>query len=175
MTAERPLTGEPIPLDLLNTAWVADGVRHDLLADANGTRTWLSEHQLDAPADAPARRALRETREALRSLLLDRQSRAARVAVNAVLARGSRRPVLEAGLVAHVEIDASAAWLVPWQCAAALVDLLEAKGDRIRGCANPDCVLWFLDTSRPGSRRWCSMTTCGNRDKAIRHGRVHHR
>ncbi|MFG2951443.1 CGNR zinc finger domain-containing protein [Streptomyces adustus] len=24
---------------------------------------------------------------------------------------------------------------------------------------------WFLDTSRPGNRRWCSMGTCGNQSK----------
>lgn len=33
---------------------------------------------------------------------------------------------------------------------------------RVRGCANPECGALFLDTSRPGSRRWCSMNTCGN-------------
>jgi predicted RNA-binding Zn ribbon-like protein len=44
---------------------------------------------------------------------------------------------------------------------------------RVRGCANPDCGALFLDSSRPGTRRWCSMGTCGNlakkntlRDKA---------
>jgi predicted RNA-binding Zn ribbon-like protein len=36
---------------------------------------------------------------------------------------------------------------------------------RIRSCANPSCRVLFLDSSRPGSRRWCSMTTCGNRAK----------
>jgi predicted RNA-binding Zn ribbon-like protein len=54
-----------------------------------------------------------------------------------------------------------------------MVTLLETRADRIRGCANPECVLWFLDTSRPGTRRWCSMASCGNRDKAVRHGRSH--
>ncbi|MEV7022740.1 CGNR zinc finger domain-containing protein [Kitasatospora sp. NPDC093558] len=37
--------------------------------------------------------------------------------------------------------------------------------ERVRACANPDCAAWFLDTSRPGSRRWCAMGTCGNRSK----------
>jgi predicted RNA-binding Zn ribbon-like protein len=70
------------------------------------------------------------------------------------------------------EVVAANAWRVPWTCAAELVELLDQRGDRIRGCANPDCVLWFLDTTRPGTRRWCSMAACGNRDKAIRHGRL---
>lgn len=36
---------------------------------------------------------------------------------------------------------------------------------RVRDCAGPRCGALFLDTSRPGTRRWCSMATCGNRAK----------
>jgi predicted RNA-binding Zn ribbon-like protein len=36
---------------------------------------------------------------------------------------------------------------------------------RVRDCANPSCNAMFLDGSRPGSRRWCSMSTCGNQAK----------
>lgn len=32
---------------------------------------------------------------------------------------------------------------------------------RIRVCDNPKCGGLFLDASRAGSRRWCSMRTCG--------------
>jgi predicted RNA-binding Zn ribbon-like protein len=35
---------------------------------------------------------------------------------------------------------------------------------RIRQC--DACVLHFLDTSKKGTRRWCSMDICGNRAKA---------
>lgn len=37
--------------------------------------------------------------------------------------------------------------------------------DRVRRCAGNDCLLTFVDTSRPGRRRWCSMERCGNRAK----------
>lgn len=37
--------------------------------------------------------------------------------------------------------------------------------DRVRRCAGNDCLLVFVDTSRPGRRRWCSMERCGNRAK----------
>src|SRR6201999_3587014 len=88
----RPLTGEPLPLDLLNTTWMTgDGLR-DLLADAPGTRRWLDGHGFtDAPADPGP---LREAREALRALLLDHDAVAG---VNAVLARGGERPLVRAG------------------------------------------------------------------------------
>ncbi|MYS24362.1 Conserved protein containing a Zn-ribbon-like motif, possibly RNA-binding [Streptomyces sp. DvalAA-14] len=36
---------------------------------------------------------------------------------------------------------------------------------RLRPCASPVCGAFFLDHSRPGARRWCSMDTCGNRAK----------
>ena len=37
---------------------------------------------------------------------------------------------------------------------------------RVRVCAAEDCELFFVDASRPGRRRWCSMERCGNRAKA---------
>ena len=46
------------------------------------------------------------------------------------------------------------------------VDLL--SGDllgRIRECAESSCTVLFIDASRPGKRRWCSMNRCGNRVK----------
>jgi predicted RNA-binding Zn ribbon-like protein len=36
---------------------------------------------------------------------------------------------------------------------------------RVHPCASPTCGALFLDHSRPGTRRWCSMGTCGNRAK----------
>jgi predicted RNA-binding Zn ribbon-like protein len=40
---------------------------------------------------------------------------------------------------------------------------------RVRQCANDRCRWLFLDDSKNGSRRWCSMSMCGNRAKAHRH------
>jgi predicted RNA-binding Zn ribbon-like protein len=34
---------------------------------------------------------------------------------------------------------------------------------RVRSCSG--CTLLFIDRSRPGTRRWCSMERCGNRNK----------
>ncbi|ULL13098.1 zf-CGNR multi-domain protein [Paenibacillus sp. H1-7] len=38
--------------------------------------------------------------------------------------------------------------------------------DRIRKCEHEECILRFIDTSKSGKRRWCSMELCGNRHKA---------
>jgi predicted RNA-binding Zn ribbon-like protein len=41
--------------------------------------------------------------------------------------------------------------------------------ERIRVCASDTCQWIFYDASRTGRRRWCDMSTCGNRAKAARH------
>jgi predicted RNA-binding Zn ribbon-like protein len=45
---------------------------------------------------------------------------------------------------------------------------------RIKRCEGGNCALLFVDTSRPGNRRWCSMERCGNRAKVSAHRRRHH-
>ncbi|OPC80056.1 hypothetical protein B4N89_03015 [Embleya scabrispora] len=46
------------------------------------------------------------------------------------------------------------------------IDLVDSDAiTRVRACAGPLCGALFLDESRPGTRRWCSMNTCGNRAK----------
>lgn len=39
-----------------------------------------------------------------------------------------------------------------------------ARG-QIRKCENEGCAVLFVDLSRSGARRWCSMAACGNRHK----------
>ncbi len=51
----------------------------------------------------------------------------------------------------------------------AAVELL--TGDtlgRVRLCGDLDCAWLFLDTTRNGTRRWCDMSSCGNRAKVRR-------
>jgi predicted RNA-binding Zn ribbon-like protein len=50
------------------------------------------------------------------------------------------------------------------------VDLLSGPlASRIRECSARDCALLFVDTSRPGRRRWCSTAGCGNRVRTKTH------
>ncbi len=42
---------------------------------------------------------------------------------------------------------------------------------RVRECASDTCALLFVDASRPGRRRWCSMEGCGNRQKTANYRR----
>jgi predicted RNA-binding Zn ribbon-like protein len=55
---------------------------------------------------------------------------------------------------------------VLWSAADLLAGM---RRERVRQCANPRCRWLFLDDSKGGNRRWCSMAACGNRAKAHRH------
>ncbi|MCU1654342.1 MAG: hypothetical protein JWQ60_5491, partial [Pseudonocardia sp.] len=92
MTTERPLLGEPLGLDLLNTVWNHRGTRSDLLSDVEGTRQWLGEVGLDQPATEPVRRALLTAREAIRAHVDAPDSEPARAALNEVLGWGHSWP-----------------------------------------------------------------------------------
>ncbi|GAA0313963.1 CGNR zinc finger domain-containing protein [Actinoallomurus spadix] len=169
----RPLTGEPLSIDLLNTRWIDGGRMHDLLDSADGLATWLAGRpELRTRAvrpDEPTRQALLRVRAALAEVIGSPADAAARARLNAALDHGRIRLVLtEDGPAQQPETD-DPAWLPAWTAAQDYLRLLADRPARIRGCANPECVLHFYDTSKNGTRRWCSMAACGNRAKSSRH------
>jgi predicted RNA-binding Zn ribbon-like protein len=53
-----------------------------------------------------------------------------------------------------------------WPVMLAAANLLTSPDmERIHTCANHECGWIFLDRSRNGSRKWCSSTACGNRER----------
>ncbi len=65
---------------------------------------------------------------------------------------------------------------VLWPIIQSAADLVtSSEVSRIRECEAPDCNWLFLDRSRGGRRRWCDMSTCGNRAKARRYYERHRR
>lgn len=92
--------------------------------------------------------------------------------LNEMLAAGPPRTTLgsgPAGLGWSVESEPTANGLlapVIWSAADILVG---PESKRLRECANSRCLWLFLDESKNGTRRWCSMQACGNRAKAHRH------
>ncbi len=61
--------------------------------------------------------------------------------------------------------------VVLWKVAMAAGDLLTSDMvERVRECEDDrGCGYLFIDQSKNHSRRWCSMESCGNRAKALRH------
>ncbi|MCT9011384.1 CGNR zinc finger domain-containing protein [Streptomyces rhizosphaerihabitans] len=197
----RPLTGEPVSLDLLNTRWIQEGVVRDLLTGTEGLAVWLAGNGLDFPADDTVLRHTLEARDALRAVIDTphgqgdgrrsgtadgdepggtadsdgpvspgpRIAAEAAARVDAVLGHGRVRLTLTAqGPGGTPEFD-DPSWGPAWLAARNYLELLDTAPDRIRRCAHDACILHFFDTSRNGTRRWCSMAACGNRAKASRH------
>jgi len=68
---------------------------------------------------------------------------------------GEGRSVLEAPILAPVT--------------RAAIELLTTDAiGRVRLCGDPSCAWLFVDTTRSGTRRWCDMKVCGNRNKVRR-------
>ncbi|HYN06429.1 MAG TPA: ABATE domain-containing protein [Vicinamibacterales bacterium] len=58
---------------------------------------------------------------------------------------------------------------VLWPVVRAAAELLVSPArTRVRECASGTCSWLFIDKSPTQRRRWCSMKTCGNRDKVRR-------
>ncbi|MFZ3494475.1 CGNR zinc finger domain-containing protein [Streptomyces sp. 5.8] len=173
----RPLTGEPLSLDLLNTHWHDRYGRYDLLDSTAGLACWLAGSRVAAAYAGGELRADRTTltaARAARSALAGVAGRAdagpgALAAFNRLLDAGRiRRLLTAAGPVERLEAPDSGR-LLGYLAAADHLRLLSTAGDRVRTCANPTCGLRFHDVSRNGTRRWCTSTGCGNRAKAARH------
>ncbi|MFG1947424.1 CGNR zinc finger domain-containing protein [Nonomuraea sp. NPDC048826] len=179
---EVELVGNALCLDFANTVNARPVARRDWLATPEEARTWADA--IGLPIEDPT--GLAETLPAAREL------REAVFRVFEALAR-SGSPLaedLDAVLATHAEgvgrarLKASGEtyglhWEAPrtvrvllWEVAASAVELLtHGPLDRLGAC--PSCVWLFLDTSKNRRRRWCSMTTCGSRDKSRRYYATH--
>ncbi|MFJ9775689.1 CGNR zinc finger domain-containing protein [Kitasatospora sp. NPDC101157] len=171
----RPLIGEPLALDLLNTRWAGTPV-NDALTGVEQYGIWLSSNGLSerCTADEAGLAAIRQTREAIELAAQDAREQGelgapARDALDAVLAHGRiRRTAGPGGAEDRVEADRPE-WLAPWLAADDFLTLLGQGAHRVKQCAHEACILHFFDASQNGRRRWCRMAVCGNRAKAARH------
>ncbi|WP_410568705.1 CGNR zinc finger domain-containing protein [Amycolatopsis sp. cmx-4-61] len=149
------------------------------LPDPAALGRWCTEAGL-TPADPACTAAdlvaARELREAVYRLMLGRLSGTAAADEDvATVNRWAAHPppvtalrVTSAGLRAE-RVPATVPSLLGLIAADAVAVLGGGDAARLRECANPECSLLFLDTSRAGARRWCSMAACGSRDKMQRY------
>jgi predicted RNA-binding Zn ribbon-like protein len=177
--------GNHVVLDFVNTlAASAEGPLELLRSDADLWR-WARATPL-APRLRPAQRPgprldpevphLRATLLALFSARIDGHAppRAALEHLNEVLGRPAPAPqlVYAAGRFRRPGEPLTTSRELLRELALSAAELLEsAPAERLRRCAGQGCVLLFLDVSKSGLRRWCSMAGCGNRAKAQAHYR----
>ncbi|HEY7621489.1 MAG TPA: CGNR zinc finger domain-containing protein [Solirubrobacteraceae bacterium] len=154
----RPrLVGGDVALDLVNTldSEVEGG---DHLRTEADVIEWLDHVGLGGEARlADVRRARAAVDAALRPLAEGRAPDTG--ALVALYARAAGRAVLGAG---------GFTWASPVDAIVASATELLSHGpiDRLKTCDN--CEWLFLDLSRNGSRRWCSMEGCGTEVKIRR-------
>ena len=144
------------------------------LPDPAALGRWFTEAGLtpvDPACTAADLTAARALREAVYRLLLGGAATEDVTTVN----RWAAHPppvtalhVTSAGLRAQV-VSATVPSLLGLIAADAVAVLGSDDAARVRECANPECSLLFLDTSRAGARRWCSMSACGSREKMQRY------
>jgi len=173
-----------LALDLLNTGARSDEHASEQLGSPAALVAWLHAAGLDPArlADPPTARMLLteavrlrdEVTELVAGLAVGQPPPSHVVyAINRVLHAGPRSPELRIdGVVGRLEEvargDTLLAILTPVARAAADL-VVSADPSRLRQCAGSSCGRWFVDTSKGGRRRWCSMATCGNRAKAEAH------
>jgi predicted RNA-binding Zn ribbon-like protein len=180
--------GNQLALDFLNTRPVLDEGPTELLSDMKALERWLiAAGVLSASTDASRTRRWRDSPKAEAFL---KKLRAFREEFRAEVMQQERGlPISEAFLEklnrllqehpSRMAVQRQAKELslslvfeprepedVWAPIVAAVGDLLSAvPKERVRKCESEVCVLHFYDTSKKGSRRWCSMNLCGNKVK----------
>lgn len=186
--------GHQVALDFLNTKPVLPSGPKELLPDGDALVRWLaaSGALTSQKGKALARQwknsrkaatfleELLAFRERLRAVVVRQEaggsvSEAFLTEVNMLLERypnvialRRRNEKVERELVFEPE-EPQEVWA---PIASAVAELLsDVPPVRVRKCES--CIVHFLDTSKKGSRRWCSMNICGNKIKVAAYQQRH--
>jgi predicted RNA-binding Zn ribbon-like protein len=189
---EGPRPGLEAAVEFVNTTGLSRGRPFEEFDSARAAVDWLAEWNYLTPEaaanerirlsgapeqDAAALRRVRSLRAGLRELInAQAEGRAptqrAVKAVNDALAARESAQLVPAGSRLRLAYRRDGP---PLEQALAAVarsiagELSEGRPERFRVCENDTCRWAFYDRSRPGTRRWCEMSSCGNRMKAARH------
>jgi predicted RNA-binding Zn ribbon-like protein len=178
--------GNELVLDFVNTRPVQDGKTTELLTDFGAVLRWFQaadlvnseqvarlERQWGGTTEAQkATEVMKDLRERLREDILAWEGGhvVRRPTINELNGLMELHPMLTR-LMMNGKAYSTKLWFAVCEPADLLAPVahsaakLFATGNRkrVRKCAN--CVLHFHDTSKKGTRRWCSMQLCGNRFK----------
>jgi predicted RNA-binding Zn ribbon-like protein len=179
--------GNQLALDFLNTALMSNGESIELLADAAAVAWWMSHAGLlteeaaqklqlaweQSPRASKAVIALRRFRDRLRTAVFAFEAGSGVSAefldeLNSLLRTHPVYRVLEANGNGGYTQTLFFEPRLPDDLLGPLAEdtmmlLTRVAADRVRKCEG--CPVHFLDVSKKGSRRWCSMGLCGNKVK----------
>ncbi|MBF6101735.1 ABATE domain-containing protein [Nocardia cyriacigeorgica] len=162
-------------LDFAHTGGEGDYAKFESLHEPADLAQWLAEPPLSAlltvPVTAEELTAAKSLRQAIWVVA---HARADGRPLPADAVATINRAATPTPLTPELAMDGTTAgWAAPVRATQALstlaretIELLTGPlAGRIRECAGDNCPLVFVDTSRPGARRWCAMERCGNRHK----------
>ncbi len=179
--------GNRLALDFLNTALVSNGESIELLKNAAALAQWMAHAGLvtgkaakkleqawdGSPRAGKAVLALRRFRDRLREAVLAFEAGSG---VRADFLDELNSLLLARPLIRVVEADGHGGYRQTLSFVPRLPDdvlgplaedimmlLTRVAAGRVRKCEG--CPVHFLDVSKKGSRRWCSMSLCGNKVK----------
>ena len=188
----KPLVGGVLVLDVLNTIDRHDGAGYDYLAPGYANIVdWFARAGTLDPDDALRllRKAQKEPREAA---TVRKRAAALREALAVIVssmtmgqevpaealgtfneesrhARANGTYIVSGGRLAWQWTQPHALDRVLWEVCRSATGLLGSERvARIRECAAPTCGSFFLDTSKNGSRQFCSASTCGTATRVRR-------
>ncbi len=190
LTAEKFFkVGNNLSLDFINTKIVENGQAKDLLAAFADFAAWakamnlLEKSQAEKLIDDWSGRSEAETafarainfREVLREMFVRLANgktigKTAIAAINREIQNQSGAIEIrktENGFEKSFRADFREPRQLLAPVAESAADLLcYGNPAHIKKCEGVDCVLYFYDSTKNHSRRWCSMAGCGNRAKA---------
>jgi predicted RNA-binding Zn ribbon-like protein len=170
-SASRPPAPGPLALveEFINSRELPDG--DDELATPDQAASWLRSRGTEAEmlSDRDLRR-LTATREALRDLLEahtgENVDPDVSVRLQKLLGGAAMRPVLSPQGLSLVADTKGAEGFLGRLAAAIIEATLTGTWERLKVCRSDRCRWAYYDHSKNGRGAWCSMRTCGTREKA---------
>ena len=167
------LSDHPV-LEFLNTTPMVEGKLQDSLQTHSDVLSKLASlgWQINFKGTGLLA-AARELREELRRLVESRKAGEPLILAPLNKFLGQAKSHLQLRHDSRGPLVAHRAWehKTPQQALAPVAEaaaelLATGNFELIRRCESPSCVLWFYDGTKSHHRRWCSMASCGNREKA---------
>lgn len=172
-----PFLGGRLWIDLVNSVSIVLG---DLIKTSEGWRIWATAAGLNSPT---------EKTELDRQVVEARELRSALARIFDPLSAEQSPPLDAIGtinehlatMVFYTKLEpdghrlrATESAVEPptavGKLAADFADFIgNYEPNRLRHCSNPECSMVFYDSAKNGTRRWCSMESCGNRHKVRMH------
>jgi predicted RNA-binding Zn ribbon-like protein len=163
----------------VNTVDLQDGPEE--LTDPNTLKEWLVTRRLLEPAasvDEADLKNARALREAIRGVIAANSGSAVfpvdLATLNEAASRSRLRPRFGNDGKARLEPDESGVVGAMGRIVAAVyAAMADPDWRRLKLCGSSTCRWAFFDRSRNQSSRWCTMASCGNREKARRFRKTH--